>query len=403
MLGDSRSGKSVYMHALFDFFVRTNADNHFIRGIGSTHQEQIRANNDIEDLTWVSVMRENQGKLILPPGSTSTEEWRFQLTHGNVPICRFNWVDYRGGGLHELESSEGDAALLRELICRSHALLLFIDSPELFYYPDPDSRIINSGISVMTRILDDMASHANDPDATSAFSDIRLDKGSEDTHIAISVVLNKVDSGLLKGDVIKRSANVVNLNRATQLDYGNLYNKFFADADRLVTVLRNNARGNFVNGGNYYWHTAFMPVGAFGHDNTQETIADGSGDGQKPGYYTPPDMESIPEANELRVFLDPYNRPTIATTYRHNNVLPPVFPSPINVAAPIIWCLDRLLDNTPGQTSRLDRSNAKGSGILGALKKQLKTKDTTTTKKKSSREAIRNTMILPLKDIPQKS
>ena len=402
MLGDSRSGKSVYMHALFDFFVRTNADNHFIRGIGADYQEQMRANNDIEKLTWASTIQENSGELTLPSGSTGTEEWRFQLNYGNVPICRFNWVDYRGGGLTELANSEGDAGQLRELIYRSHALLLFIDSPQLFYYPDPTSRIEHSGIELLTNILDDIALHANDPDATSAFSDIRLDKNSKDTHIAIAVVLNKVDSSLLNSGVIKKPTKVVGFNRGP-LEYGPLYTRFFEDAESLVTVLRNNKQGNFANGGNYYWHTAFMPVGAFGHDNTEETIdSQDDSDDAPPSHYTPNDegKELMHEANALRVFLDPYYRPTITTTYKHNYVLPPVFPSPINVEAPIIWCLDRLLDNTPGPRVRLYRE-ARDSGILGMIRGQRwqRPQDTRPQKKSTTGEAIRKTNILPLSRI----
>ena len=398
------------MHALFDFFVRENADNHFIRGIGADIQEQIRANHAIKQLTWVSVMRENGGKLILPSSSTQTEVWRFQLTYGNVPICHFNWVDYRGGDLNELDSHEGDAALLRELIFRSHALLLFIDSPELFYYPDSGSRIIHSGIALMSRILEDIALHANDPDATSAFSDIRLDKKSKDTHIAIAVVLNKVDSGLLKSGVIRKPANVQALNRATPMEYGNLYNRFFEDAEYLVTVLRNNKQGNFANGGNYYWHTAFMPVGAFGHDNTEETIdSQDDSDDTPPSHYTPNDegKELMHEANARGEFFNPYtpSRPNIVTTYKHNNTLPLVFPAPINVEAPILWCLDRLLENTPGRTSRLNKFEAGASGILRMIKGRgwQRQQDTRPqTKSVITREALLQTMILPLSQISNK-
>jgi len=385
MLGGSGSGKTVYMHALFQFLKHGNVAGHNIMAHAQNVQEQLARDAEIEKFTWTHIMRQNQGKLILPEGTSETQEWSFSLTHREKRICNFNWIDYRGGlsEIESLQSEDQEAVFLRELIARSDGLILFINSTSLFYFEDDEDKKHWSGINALNQILRSFAVQMkNAPYST--FSEEKPNKKG------VSVVLAKSDSDLLDTSLAKPA--LLNENRNVSKPYAGLIKAYMQHATSLNEVLVDSSSGATS------WQAAITPVGAFGHGRTETTLKATSPDGSVDDcVYDGEDKGAIPSGNKLKKYFDSFSPPAQEVEYkmidRSNR-----FPNPVNAFSPVLWVLDNLLKN----------SNAKGltgggglfKGMLNSFRSQLfendkaaEIEDPTTT------NVVKQSIIVPLDSI----
>ena len=257
MLGPSGSGKTVYMHAFSELFRYSNVGLHKIEGVGDSLEDKIREDEKLRSMSWTRILQDNRGELIMPKGTSDRMEWQFQLTHANQPVCRFNWVDYRGGSLDEFSEGTEEAKFLMSLLSQSDAIILFVDSISLFYYEEKANRLRWSGADTITGILNSYSTFQNSPEY------VRFQEGATDErHLAISVVLSKCDSDLIGESV--RAVDFIQRNRSSRKPYAGIVSRFLEDCNELVQILTNNLSVKTASGSSINWYPAIIPVGAFG-------------------------------------------------------------------------------------------------------------------------------------------
>ncbi len=119
MLGDSGSGKTVFMSSMYARL----REGH--RGIA------IKAINDNVDLELGDTMERLYLYNKWPPGTDlSQKKYDFELLVSGHTVARVDWVDYRGGALLEEPESEGGKALAQRLH-ESHAIIWMVDMTRL--------------------------------------------------------------------------------------------------------------------------------------------------------------------------------------------------------------------------------------------------------------------------------
>jgi hypothetical protein len=119
MLGSSGAGKTVFMSSMYSQM-----------RFGETGIA-IRAMNNNVDLE----LGENMDNLYeydkWPPTTDDDEKnYQFELLLRGTPIACIDWVDYRGGSMHEPEESPGGQALIKRLH-DSHSIIWMVDMSKL--------------------------------------------------------------------------------------------------------------------------------------------------------------------------------------------------------------------------------------------------------------------------------
>lgn len=336
MLGSSGSGKTVYMHAFSELFRYSNVSLHKIEGIGDTLEEKIAQDEKLRNMSWTRILQDNRGQLVMPRGTVDREEWQFQLTHANQPMCKFNWIDYRGGSLDEFSEGTDEAKFLMNLLSYSDAIILFIDSIPLFYYEDKANRLRWSGADTITGIINSYSTFQNSPEYLQSPDNASRNK---ERHLAISVVLSKCDSDLIDESV--RKVDFIHRNRSFKKAYAGLVMKFMEDCNELLQILANNLSVKLPTGINVNWYPAIIPVGAFGEGYTK-TGLDGNEGEEIEQTYLPAEEEELPAGNSLGRYFHPFNPPILKTEFSPPNPRE-FYPSPSNAASPLLWSLDKLL------------------------------------------------------------
>ena len=320
MMGGSSAGKSVYMHALFQLLKYSLPGDdgplggHNINGAADDVPTQIQRDKEIEKFTWKRIIEENK-ELVFPRGNEVTEQWVFSLTHGNDVICKFEWIDYRGALIGDLDASSPEAEELREIIEKSDGLILFVDPISLFYYEDDQQKMIKSGITALRDTIMSLTIQLS-----------KLDK-------SVSIILAKSDSDLISQDVAQpgliRGDQENQLNKA----YAGLIKAYLKHGKVLNNVL--------LNAG---WPTAITPVGSLGHSRTKTTLVPGEGMSLDDCLYAPNPGENVPDGNNVGKYFDPIKPPNQEVEFipvsRGN-----IFPRPVNAFSPVLWVLDNLLRN----------------------------------------------------------
>lgn len=119
MLGDSGSGKTVFMSSMYAKL----REGH--RGIS------IRAVDDAVDLELGDTMEGLYQYHKWPPGTDLAQKrYDFELLVGRRVVSRIDWVDYRGGALLEEPESEGGKTLASRLR-ESQAIIWMVDMTRL--------------------------------------------------------------------------------------------------------------------------------------------------------------------------------------------------------------------------------------------------------------------------------
>jgi hypothetical protein len=126
MLGDSGSGKTVFMSSMYSK-MRLGDNGIAIRAI--SHDVNLDLGQNIENLyghhRWPTT---NEGKEI---------NYEFELSLQGHPIAVIDWVDYRGGAIWERQETPEGQALIKSLQ-NSHSIIWMVDMSKLGEMP-PDS------------------------------------------------------------------------------------------------------------------------------------------------------------------------------------------------------------------------------------------------------------------------
>jgi hypothetical protein len=119
MLGDSGSGKTVFMSSMYEK-MRYGENGIAIRAI--SHNVNLDLSQNIENLyahdNWPTT---NEGREI---------NYEFALSLNGQPLARIEWVDYRGGAIWEREETHEGQALIKSLQ-NSHSIICMIDMSKL--------------------------------------------------------------------------------------------------------------------------------------------------------------------------------------------------------------------------------------------------------------------------------
>ena len=311
-LGGPGSGKTSYMHTLFKS-LNDNSGGYSIQGTGAG------------DLTWTDVTSENGDRLYLPDRTTGIRKWSFQLNRGKRKICKFNWIDYSGKLVENLHKDDPDTVLLRDLMSISDGLILFVDSPSLFYYENDRNRKIASGIAKLMEIMGSFAIQDNNG---SNGVDIPENRDLK----AVSVVLSRADSDLLDDCVIRRDSIKGGKGSYVHDAYAGLIQAYLEQGQMLNKFLLSTN-----------WPVAITPFGAFGHGRTVTKLKPfGEDNSLDDCVYEPDSKVGVPLGNKLGKYFDPFIAPTQQVEYATSNQTDNSI-IPINALAPVLWIFDNLL------------------------------------------------------------
>jgi hypothetical protein len=133
MLGISGSGKTSYMAGLAQRMCNIGVGGFTISPTG--HDAATAA---IERSKFTRLMF-SSNDYDFPPGTTNTTDWIFALSKDGGSGVHFEWIDFRGGFLDQLQtgidpSSHSDVQTLLQYAQASDAILVFVDSIRLFKY-----------------------------------------------------------------------------------------------------------------------------------------------------------------------------------------------------------------------------------------------------------------------------
>jgi len=222
------------------------------------------------------------------------------------------------------------------LLSRSDGLILFVNSTSLFYFEDDADKRQLSGITDLEKILRSIIS-VTKCNPHSPFSEEKPDRRG------ISIVLAKADSDLLDDSLAK--PGLLTENSVAQTQYAGLIKAYMQQAKGLNEALMDASKGVME------WKSAIMPVGAFGHGRTKTTLKPIKPGGSLEDCVYSPEGDgkaSMPAGNKLKQYFDAYCPPGQEVEYiplgRGN-----LFPRPVNAFAPVLWLLDKFLENSHSQ------------------------------------------------------
>jgi len=115
MLGDSASGKTVFMASMYN-----------VLRLG-IHGMAIRAIDGDQDIELGNIMKALAMDNKWPPGTDKDQlRYEFELLLNNRPIARIDWIDYRGGAIWG-RKTEDEASKLSEQLRQSQAIIWMVD------------------------------------------------------------------------------------------------------------------------------------------------------------------------------------------------------------------------------------------------------------------------------------
>lgn len=155
MVGKSGSGKTTYMAALHEVLGVNRVNEFYIAPTAADFRDGISKIGQFEQLSF------RFRDFGFPPGTTQSTLWSFDLLHKNKFVSSFEWIDYRGGILEEinnpnLDSDETIKAEVDELlghISLSDSVLLFADAITLTSYNNTSERRLHSGAQVINNLF----------------------------------------------------------------------------------------------------------------------------------------------------------------------------------------------------------------------------------------------------------
>lgn len=149
MIGFSRSGKTSYMAAMYDWFSKNSVEGF-----------SIEAKSDSAGRALLALADRIRGG-IYPPGTAIQDKYEFRLKFKGVDLADFEWLDYRGGLLDAiLEGADQDYTALDDyeslakFIAKASALIVFLDSTDFI---GPPSAAIEAQLRVVNALVQQVA------------------------------------------------------------------------------------------------------------------------------------------------------------------------------------------------------------------------------------------------------
>ncbi len=390
MLGGSGSGKTVYMHAFSELFRHGYVGLHKIEGVGETFEEKVAEDEKLRSMSWTQILEDNTGKLVMPEGTVERMDWQFELTHENQPVCKFNWVDYRGGAIEEFKYGSDEANHLMALLARSDGIIMFIDAIPLFYYEDQVARRRWAGANILNGIINSYATFQNSPQY------LKFVVGEpKERHLAISIVVSKCDSDLIDDKV--RLSDSGHRNPVPRKPYAGIVNRVLEDCKSMLQALTHNSSVELSTGLKINWYPAVVPVGAFGEGYIKTTV-----EGEEGEHIYKPSGYETHRGNARGIYFKPFNPPTINPEFT-----PPspseVYPRPSNVASPLLWVLDKLLQSERRRGLFKKQSNlqrfANWVSNTSSGKADIRIEAEQQANNPSTRPVVESAAIFPVKDL----
>ncbi len=122
MLGDSGSGKTCYMLAMY---AAMQMGDHGFTITTVDPDENVRLNN-----LWANLIS-TVGSRRWPDKTNQMKTYKFEFSEGLDSSIRFEWLDYRGGALSQESASDSDIVELRNQILQSSGLFFCISGEHL--------------------------------------------------------------------------------------------------------------------------------------------------------------------------------------------------------------------------------------------------------------------------------
>lgn len=177
MIGFSRSGKTSYMAAMYDWFFRNS-----VEGFSITTESE-SASNALLSLA-AEIKNGNY-----PPGTAIQDKYEFKLKFAGTDLTEFKWLDYRGGLLDAIANGTDQDVLemneygeLVKFVAASSALIVFLDSTS---FTGRSGAAIEDQLRVVNALMQQV----------SATRDVN-------TMLPVSFVLTKLDKSVKKaGDL----------------------------------------------------------------------------------------------------------------------------------------------------------------------------------------------------------
>jgi hypothetical protein len=228
MIGRSGAGKTTYMSALYEVLGANRVDGFKIIPKANDFKESMAKFGNFEQLSFES--RDYQ----FPPGTNQTVGWSFDFLYKNVPVCSFDWIDYRGSILDQM-FIDGDNEGVDELIghvAMSNAVMVFADSISLTHFENASERRKKSGAERINQIF-------------SHYSTKYLGR-----NLSIVILLTKADSDLID-------------NRWKENNYAPLIQRGCEAFSEII---------NLCKYSNQNWRGGIVPVGSVGEGNVKSVI-----------------------------------------------------------------------------------------------------------------------------------
>lgn len=225
MLGTTGSGKTAYMAGINEAFVNKSTNDISLR----PSMELREALASIAELRNLGFIRE--GKLGFPTPTTETVVFPFNLHYREQRICKFDWIDYKGGFIDTLfQDDPSKAEIVFAHMLDSDALMIFIDSIKLAKIANIGQCRYATGASSMSIILHEFATQY------------------PDYNKAVTILLTKCDSDLID-------------QRYKENDYAGLIEKGKLVVDDIIRLAQEKQ-----------WKCGMLPVSAVGEKNTKSTL-----------------------------------------------------------------------------------------------------------------------------------
>lgn len=129
MLGNSRAGKTAYLAGMFGYMSASIAIEDTNDFFSITYGEKFK-----DKYTELMKMWEELINKAIVPTPTGSEEtfiipYSFTFNYNSEPLVNFDWIDYRGGALNQLGTSEGEELL--ETVVESDCIILCVSAENL--------------------------------------------------------------------------------------------------------------------------------------------------------------------------------------------------------------------------------------------------------------------------------
>ena len=236
MLGKSASGKTTYMASLYEVLGLNSVDGFYIT---PTPKNEGFAAGTMAAGDFTSIALSNND-FMFPTGTVNTTVWSFDLICKKNLVCKFEWIDYRGGILEDVisPSAGSDADRVKKItellghIALSNAVMIFIDSLILTSYENMNARRRWVGADAIATVLRNYALYF------------------PKSPLNVIILLTKADSDKLPDKFKNGNYNeLIKLGKETLAE--------------VVKQCEYNAP---------FWQGGIIPVGAIGEKNLNSTI-----------------------------------------------------------------------------------------------------------------------------------